>query len=188
MLLNFRVFVRDLQELARSHAFLAILILVPLTLLVLIGQVDVRPITTRVAIVTAEGDEDARTSMHDALQEISAVTWVDWPANAEQITARATREHIDLVAVWATDKWTFYQMVTHAWRAPPTRETAQLLMFQVARNDAADTRLGELDAIEGGLKSATTAGEELTKTLNYASELAFTRGAEDIDTVRRAQD
>lgn len=187
-MLTYRIFMRDLQDLARSHVFLAILILVPLGLLLLIGQVDVRPIVTRVAIVTDPEDTTVE-EIHDSLREISSVEWVDWPADAEQIAARAVRQRVDLVVVKSEGDWQVYEAITHAWRAPSTREVAQLLMFELARQDALDARLGKLREIKRELSTEDEVTSiDVPRALRELQESAMARGAtEDESRLRQVE-
>jgi ABC-type multidrug transport system permease subunit len=160
-----RIFLRDLRELAQSRFFLAVLLMVPLGLLLLIGQADVKPVLVRVAIL-APGDEPARQQMHQWLDQISSATPVDWTGEEEQLAARALRERIDLVVVRSETGWQFFQATTHAWRDPPTRQVAQLLMVSVERDAIAGVRANELASIGRRLRwPAQTEDAEARKAM-----------------------
>ena len=80
-----RLFARDVADFARSPALWSLVLIVPLLLLLLIGQLNVRPMVTRVALVAGSietRNESAEVSaMQRYLRELASVEVFNWPTD-----------------------------------------------------------------------------------------------------------
>lgn len=151
MRLLWRLLARDAAEFSRSPALLVLVLVVPLLLLLLIGQLNVRPTITRVAIVVPAGDPAAIDKLRERLREIASIESVDWPADVGDPRDRAVRDGVDVVLVLSQGAWRAYSAVTLSARAASTQETAQLLMLALQREAQVAQQLERLHALKAAL-------------------------------------
>lgn len=147
---------RDAAELVRSPALLALVLLVPPCLLLLIGTLNVRPVVTRMAIVTEASPEGAaaQAALRRRAGEIASLEWVEWPAGESDLRERAVREGVDIVLLRSDGGWRAYSAVTRSARAALAQETVHWLMLSLQREQQsrqAIERLSELaEALPAG--------------------------------------
>ncbi len=191
-----RLLRRDWAELAGSAPLLILILAVPMLLLLLIGQLNVRSPLTRLAIVTeaspAEEAEQAREGLREKLREISSIEWVEWTTGSEDaspfrgyvdagdIPARAVRERIDIVIIHANNEWRAYSAVTRVARVGPAQEVAGLLAVALQREKQAERQLKELDKLVERLNALTV---ELGALKKLSAKLSATQNAKALEAL-----
>jgi ABC-type multidrug transport system permease subunit len=147
-----RLFMRDIIELSRSHGTLALVFVVPIVLLLLIGNLKVRDPVLRVALVVdarAGGkSKPARViQIESALKEIASLDVISWAANEENLREAAVRGEIDLVIVWENDGWRFRTPLTNSYRIGFVQAVVQDLSLSLLRNARSDEQIGGLERL-----------------------------------------
>lgn len=154
-----RLFARDVADFARSPALWSLVLIVPLLLLLLIGQLNVRPMVTRVALVAGSietRNESAEVSaMQRYLRELASVEVFNWPTDVGDPRDRAVREGIDLVLVPSAGSWQIYGATTRIAHTASAQEVAQFLHLSLARARGLLEHMKRLDRLEQALKPKT---------------------------------
>jgi ABC-type multidrug transport system permease subunit len=145
-----RVFARDLLELSRSRGLLVLLFVVPVLLLLLVGNLKVRDPVLRVAI-SMEAPPATLARLRSMLQEVSRVRVTEWTLAPGELQQRAVREQVDLVAVWESDSWRFYSPLTNSYRLQFAQGVAQDLTLSMQRSKRLGEQVGELDQLASEL-------------------------------------
>jgi ABC-type Na+ efflux pump permease subunit len=151
-----RVFARDLLELSRSRGLLVLLFVVPVLLLLLVGNLKVREPVLRVAIST-EAPPAALARLSSILQEVSRVRITEWTLAPGELQRRAVREQIDLVAVWESGSWRFYSPLTSSYRLQFAQGAAQDLTLSMQFRIRLGEQLEQLDELAGQLPASDAA-------------------------------
>jgi len=151
-----RVFARDLLELSRSRGLLVLLFVVPVLLLLLVGNLKVREPVLRVAISTAAPPETL-AHLRSMLQEVSHVWITDWTPAPGELQRRAVREQIDLVVVWESGSWHFYSPLTNSYRLQFAQGAAQDLTLSMQRSKRLGEQMGQLDELASQLPASDAA-------------------------------
>lgn len=153
MILPARILLKDLVELAQSRVLLLLVLIVPILLVLLIGNIRVKEPVLRVAIHTgasATADPDVerthREELRGLLDELSNVSISEWTEDTPDLLERARRERIDLLANWEGD-WRFYTPQTHPYRLQYIASVAQDIVVSLERSRVSKKMLGELDDI-----------------------------------------
>ncbi len=153
MMLPARILLKDLVELAQSRVLLMLVIVVPLLLVLLIGNVRVREPVLRVAVYTG-GPAEARAGgakrkleeLRGLLDELSNVSVTEWTGETPDLLERSKRERIDLLANWE-DGWHFYTPQTHPYRLQYIATAVQGIVISIERAQRAKESAGKLDEI-----------------------------------------
>ena len=153
MILPARILLKDLVELAQSRVLLLLVLIVPILLVLLIGNIRVKEPVLRVAIhtgVAAVSDPNVERAHHDELRglldELSNVTVSEWTEDTPDLLERARRERIDLLANWE-EGWRFYTPQTHPYRLQYIATIAQNIVVSLERTRVSKKMLGDLHGI-----------------------------------------
>lgn len=147
-----RVLARDLIELSRSRGLLVLLFVVPVLLLLLVGNLKVREPLVRVAIVTEGAPDLPLARMRSALQELSRVESTQWSLSSGDLRQRTMSDLVDLIVVWESADWRFYSPLTNSYRLQFAQDTAQDLALSVQRDKRLDKQLENLESLAGELQ------------------------------------
>jgi len=148
-----RILLKDLVELAQSRVLLMLVIVVPLLLVLLIGNVRVREPVLRVAVYTggtaeakAGGANRKLEQLRGLLDELSNVSVTEWTGETPDLLERSKRERIDLLANWENG-WHFYTPQTHPYRLQYIATAAQGIVVSIERARRAKEDTAKLDKI-----------------------------------------
>ena len=175
-----RILLKDLVELAQSRVLLMLVIVVPLLLVLLIGNVRVREPVLRVAVYTG-GPAEAKVGganrkleeLRGLLDELSNVSVTEWTGETPDLLERSKRERIDLLANWE-DGWHFYTPQTHPYRLQYIATAAQGIVVSIERARRAKEGAAKLDEIASLMaKSSAKPGGESEGTPREAQAEAL---------------
>jgi ABC-2 family transporter protein len=152
-----RLFLRDLGDLARRPALLAVTLGIPVVLLLLIGHLHAREPTIFVAVLEHDRNTIQVAQLRRALDDLASVKVQVWPAGDVRPWERARRQRVDLVAEWIGNAWRLTTPSADRHRAAQVLEVAQDLTLSLRRQDELRARLAELDSLRDMLSAADAA-------------------------------
>jgi ABC-2 type transport system permease protein len=138
---------------------LALVLVAPLLLLLLVGNIRVNEPTVRVALVGEGADEVKRR-----LDDLDGVTAVHWPQDSPDMPRRAERERVDLLIVSRSDllgvmhgQWVYYTFHTDPYRLRYVSAVVEhLVAAGKVQSEARDT-LKDLDILASSLAALSPA-------------------------------
>ena len=158
-----RILRKDLLELTQSKAMLLLVFVVPLILVLLVGQIRVRDPVLRVAIHLGpnNGDEGKAASRRAAeleqlLAQVANLSVTKWETTADLLT-RAQRERIDLVAD-LQNGWLLLTPETRPFRLQQLGALGQSIAVSRERLDWSRASLGKLEDISAAAACAKADG------------------------------
>jgi hypothetical protein len=160
-----RILMKDLVELAQSRVLLMLVIVVPVLLVLLIGNVRVTEPILRVAVYTG-GPDEAKTAganpkleeMKGVLDELSNISVTEWTEETPNLLERSKRERIDILASLEGD-WHFYTPQTHPYRLQYISTVVQDIVISIERNQRAKTNADKLKQIVTSLSPVSQGSE-----------------------------
>jgi ABC-type Na+ efflux pump permease subunit len=147
-----RVFARDLVELSRSRGLLVLLFVVPVLLLLLVGNLKVREPVLQVAIAGVGAPDATLERLRSALREISDVRFTESTLAPGELRRIAVRERIDLVVAWESAQWRFYTPLTNSYRQRFVQAATQDLVLAMQRGERLADQLELLDRLAGEVR------------------------------------
>ena len=172
-----RVFARDLAELSRSCGLLALIFVVPVVLMLLIGNLKVRDLVTRVAIVASKPQQTSLVRLQSALQELASIEVTEWDAGRDDVRERSVRDNVDLVIVWEGSNWRFYSPLTNTYRLQFAQAVAQAVALSMQRHERLDKQLGSLGQLADELRAVEPPQDAPAKAASVPAEAASVAAA-----------
>lgn len=147
---------KELTELTCNFSLISGLLLVPIVLLLLIGNINVRESVVHVAILfddkqSADGCDardlpDKVKQLKKELEDLSNVTLTCWANEPESLLARAQCEHIDLIAT-LNGGWHFYTPQTNPYKLQYIFGVVQSVRSSLERKTAITELVTHLDSV-----------------------------------------
>lgn len=103
-----KIFIKEIFEMYQARYILYLILLLPILLLLLIGDVGVQDSSIRVLV---EPHEKAKPSVHmikKYLSEFTQITVIEGEVNDGRLLQKIEDERLDLALIWTGDKWSVY--------------------------------------------------------------------------------
>ena len=130
-----KIFIKDLLELVQSRQVLAFLLVAPLLLLVLVGQIRVHEFKLKAGVVASDNQIEKLRQIRAVLDEFANLSVIEVSVHPESILSWMETEQLDLALIWE-DRWRIYTQQTDHYKLQFIASLAQEIQFSLREKTA----------------------------------------------------